>query len=124
MDKQNFANQNIKKLGFLLFLNVPEEMQFGIDNQFWTIGPKFKGVKLIPSGSHFVYYSLKDENHMTRQGFWINIEKNNKVIIKTFDKEIQRFVPIENEQDGASYAAGVLNMDFDGNLGAYPGENH
>jgi len=27
---------------------------------------------------------------------------------------------LENDQDGASYAAGVLNMDFDENLGAYP----
>jgi hypothetical protein len=77
-------------------------------------------VKLIPAGAHFVYYSLKDEDHMTRQGFWINIEKNNKVIIHDFDQELQKFLPLENDQDGASYAAGVLNMDFDQNLGAYP----
>ena len=27
---------------------------------------------------------------------------------------------MENEQDYASYSAGLLNMDFDKNLGAYP----
>ena len=30
------------------------------------------------------------------------------------------FVEMENEQDYASYSAGLLNMDFDKNLGAYP----
>ena len=49
--------------GFLLLLDAPAEMRFGIDNQFWQIGPKFKGVKMVPPGAHFVYYSLKDEEY-------------------------------------------------------------
>ena len=47
MDQQ-FANQKICEMGFLLLLNSPKHMQFGIDNQYWTTGHQFMGVKLIP----------------------------------------------------------------------------
>jgi hypothetical protein len=42
-------------------LEVPEGMQFGIDNTFWHTGSKFKGVKLIPLGVNYVYYAFRDE---------------------------------------------------------------
>ncbi len=41
----------------LIFLNVPEGTEFGIDYNTWTVGERFKGVKMIPPGVHFVYYS-------------------------------------------------------------------
>ena len=72
---QDFANTNIGKFGFLLLLNAPEGMQFGIDNQFWQTGPAFKGVKLIPPGAHFVYFALKDEAYASRMGFFIDVPK-------------------------------------------------
>ena len=40
--------KNSDKPGSLLLLDAPKDMQFGINNQFWQIGPKFKGVKFIP----------------------------------------------------------------------------
>ena len=42
--------------GTLIFLNVPEGTEFGIDCNSWDVGPLFKGVKMIPPGFHFVYY--------------------------------------------------------------------
>ncbi|KAJ7539046.1 hypothetical protein O6H91_11G074900 [Diphasiastrum complanatum] len=41
----------------LLLLDVPPATLFGIDLKMFTTGPKFKGVKMIPPGPHFVYYS-------------------------------------------------------------------
>ncbi len=40
----------------LVLLDVPEKTEFGIDYNSWTVGPKFKGVKMIPPGFHFIYY--------------------------------------------------------------------
>lgn len=40
----------------LLFLNAPPELEFGIDYNSWQTGPRFRGVKLIPPGLHFIYY--------------------------------------------------------------------
>jgi A1 cistron-splicing factor AAR2 len=63
-----------EKTGTLLLLNSPEEMEFGIDNQCWKIGKKFKGVKLIPEGAHYVHYSLKDEEYANKISFFIYIK--------------------------------------------------
>lgn len=35
----------------------------------------FKGIKLIPFGAHYIYYSLKDEDYAQRMGFFIYIQK-------------------------------------------------
>lgn len=40
----------------LVFLDVPEGTEFGIDYNSWQTGPEFRGVKMIPPGIHFVYY--------------------------------------------------------------------
>ena len=45
-------------------LNAPKNLEFGIDNISWKIGHKFKGVKLIPLGTHIITYSLSSENNM------------------------------------------------------------
>ena len=50
-------------------------MQFGIDNQYWQTGPNFKGLKVIPPGAHYVYYSLKDEEFAARMGFFVYINE-------------------------------------------------
>ena len=41
---------------FLMFLDVPPRTEFGIDYNSWNVGEKFKGVKMIPPGAHFVHY--------------------------------------------------------------------
>ncbi|KAF9157606.1 a1-alpha2 repression [Actinomortierella ambigua] len=42
----------------LLVLDAPSgQLEFGIDINCWTTGPRFKGVKLIPPGPHLVYYT-------------------------------------------------------------------
>lgn len=132
---QEFANQSIKQLGFLLLLNAPEGMQFGIDNQYWQTGPRFSGVKLIPPGSHFVYFALKDEQYASRLGFFIHVPKLNtaatdtdrrqeSVIVRVWDPHMQAFIRLPTEAEECAYQEGVLNMDFDGQLGCYPLKNH
>lgn len=51
-------------MGILLLLDAPAGLEFGIDNISWQVGSKFKGIKLIPLGTHVITYSLKAENHM------------------------------------------------------------
>ncbi len=66
----------------LLLLDVPQNIQFGIDNTFWKTGNKFKGVKLIPPGAHFVYYSLQSENYQFKLSFFINVTAKERVFVK------------------------------------------
>ena len=61
-------------------------------------------------------------------GFFINIDppsKNNpyaNILVRRWDNELQSFIPMI-PSDEVAFAEGVLNFDFDGNLGAYPGEH-
>lgn len=48
------------QMGVLLLLDSPEFLEFGIDNITWQVGTKFKGIKLIPLGTHIIAYSLKN----------------------------------------------------------------
>ncbi|RUS24799.1 hypothetical protein BC938DRAFT_473058 [Jimgerdemannia flammicorona] len=51
---QATANALFAQGGILIFLDAPEGMEFGIDYNAWTVGPLFKGVKMIPPGLHFI----------------------------------------------------------------------
>ncbi|XP_021272031.1 protein AAR2 homolog [Numida meleagris] len=41
----------------IIVLDVPEGTEFGIDYNSWAVGPRFRGVKMIPPGVHFVHCS-------------------------------------------------------------------
>jgi len=45
------------------------------------------GVKLIPFGTHFIYYSLKDENYQFKLSFFINVKENNNIFIKKWSEK-------------------------------------
>ena len=53
---QEVAQELFHNGATLVFLNVPPGTEFGIDYNSWTVGPRFKGVKMIPPGIHFCYY--------------------------------------------------------------------
>ena len=53
------VTKNFHAMGVLLMLDAPSGLEFGIDNISWKIGSKFKGVKLIPLGTHVISYSLE-----------------------------------------------------------------
>lgn len=61
--EHNMDNETMKRLfkagAILLVLDAPHnQLEFGIDVNCWNTGPRFKGIKIIPPGAHFVYYSL------------------------------------------------------------------
>ena len=56
---QETARVLFREGGTLLFLDMPEGSEFGIDYNSWTVGPKFRGVKMIPPGIHYIYYRYK-----------------------------------------------------------------
>lgn len=56
MDAED-ALKLVKQGASLLLLAVPPGTSFGIDQQMFVVGPNFKGVKMMPPGPHFIYYS-------------------------------------------------------------------
>ncbi|WVZ13939.1 hypothetical protein V8G54_011505 [Vigna mungo] len=56
MDSEK-ALELVKQGVTLLFLDVPQYTMVAIDTQTFYVGPAFKGIKMIPPSTHFVYYS-------------------------------------------------------------------
>ena len=54
--EQDVARRLFTEGAALVLLDVPGGTEFGIDYNSWSVGPKFKGVKMIPPGFHFVFY--------------------------------------------------------------------
>ncbi|KAL6587836.1 hypothetical protein OROMI_000814 [Orobanche minor] len=51
------ALEFVKHGATIILLDVPQYTLIGVDTQMFSSGPNFKGIKMIPPGIHFVYYS-------------------------------------------------------------------
>ncbi|KAG0366968.1 A1 cistron-splicing factor [Gamsiella multidivaricata] len=140
-------NETLKKLfkagAILLVLDAPQnQLEFGIDVNCWNTGPRFKGIKIIPPGAHFVYYSLHNTKSTqanpddeakadgtlevieggttggdVRIGFWHQFESGEVVVMKwnAYNENME----LEKDVDQiARYKAGI--QEFDPFLGPYP----
>lgn len=111
------------RTGILILLNQPEGIELGIDNTSWRIGSKFKGFKLIPKGSHYVHYSLKDENYEYKQGFFMQSQPG-EVIVKKFDENTSEFLALNDDDEESRYVSCAKNLELDEYLGPYPYNKH
>ena len=111
------------KTGILILINQPEGIELGINNTGWRIGSKFKGFKLIPQGSHYVHYALKDENFEYKQGFFI-MSKPGEVIVKKFNEETSEFTELYDDEEESRYVSCAKNLELDEYLGPYPRNKH
>ncbi|KAL7067452.1 AAR2 family protein [Cryptosporidium serpentis] len=111
----------VEKLGnnacSLLLLNCDEGMEVGIDKMSYKIGPKFQGIKNIPPGVHFIYYSVMecvssipehDFDHSI-QGFFVNFAPG-EVVIRHWLPQNRRFEKLDALED--AYISAVRRGEF------------
>jgi A1 cistron-splicing factor AAR2 len=144
MDNE-FAKKLLYEGALLVCLDVPEGTEFGIDYNSWNVGPKFKGVKMIPPGFHFVFYAAVGRSGQTapRTGFF-QYFRQREIIVKKWGPTIEDLVDqVLSEEEMERLRAGKyiilknhpcavwLNCEFsmldvenlDQNLGKYPYES-
>ncbi|KAF5780287.1 putative A1 cistron-splicing factor, AAR2, AAR2 domain superfamily [Helianthus annuus] len=112
------ALELVKKGAALLFLDVPQHTLFGIDTQIFSVGPNFKGIKMIPPGPHFVYYSSSNRGGSEFSpmiGFFIDLNPS-EVIVRKWDPQEERLVKVPEEE---RYSQAVKSLEFDKYLGPY-----
>lgn len=85
-----------------MLLDVPTGTEFGIDYNSWNVGPMFKGVKMIPPGLHFVFYSATGadgKQSAPRTGFFFEA-KPQQVIVKRWNPDTEDLddAPKDEEQ--------------------------
>lgn len=108
----------------LVLLNLPEGTEFGVDYTSWNVGPKFKGLKMIPPGVHFIYYSAcnSDGQCSPRTGFFHNFSKR-EILIKKWDHQTEDIsaTPVSAEE---LERISANKKELDQFLGPYPYENY
>ncbi|KAI9102677.1 A1 cistron-splicing factor [Phlyctochytrium arcticum] len=122
MDQQ-VANALFDKGAIIIFLNAPPNLEFGIDCYAWTTGPKFLGIKLVPPGSHFVYYAAKGAGlgagGGVRTGWW-RIFKEGEIVVKKWNTDAEDVFE-DSEMDPDEVERCKLSVrEMDRFLGLYP----
>ncbi|XP_066945372.1 protein AAR2 homolog [Macrobrachium rosenbergii] len=119
MDPQ-LAQQAFEELGTLVLLGMPVGTEFGIDMNTWNVGEKFKGVKMIPPGVHFIYYSAVSRQGETapRTGFF-HYFKQKDLVVRHYDPSAE---DLENKDPDPEEVERIRTnlRDLDRFLGPYP----
>jgi len=116
------AQQLAQEGGTLLCLDVPPGTRFGMDYVSWTVGEKFKGVKFIPPGVHYVHYSPSARGSVSvapLSGFFLQLQRG-EVVVKRWDPSLEALVDYEDKEQAERLALGVKRFEFDQFLGPYP----
>ncbi|XP_074287419.1 uncharacterized protein LOC141612515 [Silene latifolia] len=114
------AGEVVKHGSTLLFLDVPQYTLIGIDTQVFSAGPIFKGIKMIPPGVHYVFYSASTRDGKEFSpviGFFVDTSPT-EVIVRKWDLQEERLVKVPEEEE-ERYAQAVKCMEFDKHLGPY-----
>ncbi|KAL8546798.1 hypothetical protein ACS0TY_006494 [Phlomoides rotata] len=114
------ALEFVKQGTTLLLLDVPQYTLIGIDTQMFSSGPNFKGLKMIPPGIHFIYYSSSNRDGREFSpivGFFINANPS-QIIVRIWDQKEERLVRLSEEEE-ERYSNAVKRLEFDKQLGPY-----
>lgn len=114
------ALELVKHGSTLLLLDVPQYTLLGIDTQVFSAGPVFKGIKMIPPGVHFVFYSSSNRDGTEYSpiiGFFIETTPS-EVIVRKWNLQEERLVKVVEEEE-ERYAHAVKCLEFDRQLGPY-----
>lgn len=108
------AKQLFETGAFLIIAGVPEKTEFGIDLCSYTVGEKFRGVKMIPPGAHFVYTAAKGlyGDASSRIGF-MHYFKCQEIVIREWDndKEELRIRTTGNKDEVTRIRENLLELD-------------
>ncbi|EQC36779.1 hypothetical protein SDRG_05613 [Saprolegnia diclina VS20] len=107
------------QVGVLVCLDVPVGSEFGVDYEAFRTAERFQGVKLLPTGLHFVFYASSGDQDGIRQGFFIHVNAGD-VTLRKWSHETEELLPLTDARDAENLTRAVHGFQLDGNLGAYP----
>ncbi|CAK9317987.1 unnamed protein product [Citrullus colocynthis] len=114
------ALELVKQGSTILLLDVPQYTLVGIDTQIFSVGPSFKGIKMIPPGPHFLYYSSscrEGREFSPITGFFVDADPS-EVIVRRWDPREERLVKVLEEEE-ERFGEAIRRLEFDRQLGPY-----
>uniref|UniRef100_A0A8R1XSJ1 Protein AAR2 homolog n=1 Tax=Onchocerca volvulus TaxID=6282 RepID=A0A8R1XSJ1_ONCVO len=116
---RSLANHLYENGAFMIFLDVPQTTEFGIDYKSWHVGPKFLGLKMIPPGVHFIFFSVKTA---PRIGFFHHF-KEKEILLRKWDSAREDMIIEPCSADEIERVRSNLKSMDDG-LAPYPFETY
>ena len=114
------AQKLFKEGAAIVIIDVPLGTEIGIDMNSWNVGEKFMGIKMIPPGIHFVYYSsvnMSQKSVAPRTGFFYNFNRG-EVVVRKWNKETEEILDNVSSDDQERVKADIKNLDK--SLGVFP----
>ncbi|KAL5214528.1 hypothetical protein ABZP36_003680 [Zizania latifolia] len=114
------AAELVRKGATLLLLDVPQRTLLGVDTQVFSVGPKFKGIKMVPPGPHFLYYCSPNRHgneFAPTVGFFLTTHPS-EVIVRKWHAQEERLTKLSEEEE-TRYSEAVRRFEFDSHLGPY-----
>uniref|UniRef100_A0A3P8X123 Protein AAR2 homolog n=1 Tax=Cynoglossus semilaevis TaxID=244447 RepID=A0A3P8X123_CYNSE len=108
----------------LVLLGVPQGTELGIDCKSWQVGPRFRGIKMIPPGLHFLHYSAGNPSQsrgeiFLKTGFFLSLRPREILLAKWDPKEEDLdFSASKNQEEVGRIQASL--QELDPYLGPYP----
>ncbi|PRP84601.1 hypothetical protein PROFUN_09274 [Planoprotostelium fungivorum] len=116
-----------KNSATILCLDTPNSSEFGIDEYEFTTGPNFKGIKLIPPGVHYIFYSAGAKYGgigPPRSSLFMLLKPGQVRLLRWNTSTEDYDLDEELDQEEVSrYINGVRKFDFDRFLGPYPSDS-
>lgn len=79
------------QFAYLIVTGAPDTTEFGIDLMAISVTQEFRGFKLIPPGSHFIYSSARDSfgnSSSARNGF-LHYFKAGEIVVKEWNQQLE-----------------------------------
>ena len=117
------ARRLVEAGAFVVCIDVPPGTDFGIDYVSFETGKRFKGVKMVPPGFHFLHTSANPNGY--RSGFFCRLSRA-QVLVRKWDPEAEELGSSSgmSGEDEARLASAVRGFEFDSSLGPYAGKGH
>jgi A1 cistron-splicing factor AAR2 len=106
----------------LLCIGTPVGLEFGVDYYSWETGPNFQGVKLIPSGTHVIYYNNEKAG---RTCIFLHLSAREVVVLRwnAQNEDFDQLNEREHSNELSAYTEGVRRFEFDSKMGPYQSQH-
>ena len=117
------ALRRVEHGGTIIIMDVPPGTEFGIDCTIFTVGEKFRGVKMVPPGLHLVLLGAAG-NDVTRVAEFVRVAPAD-VHVRRWDPHTETFArgTGHDPEQTARLQMGARRHDFDAATGAYPAQS-
>ena len=103
--------------GTLLCLDVPSGVEFGIDLRSYTVGPRFGGVKMVPTAG--LLHLVTCGSELEQCGVFLHLKPASTCAAR-WDASSETLRLIEAGTELTQLHGAVQRMEFDEKLGPYP----